>query len=98
MEYLIILLVFFLVTLFLEFKFHVKLYKNRLERIVIPLIFLFIGTLWDSFAIIRGHWSFQGDGLIGLTIGVMPIEEYLFCLVVPYFIMTSYKVLKKELD
>jgi len=34
-EYLILLIVIFLITLFLEFKFRVKLYSSRKERIII---------------------------------------------------------------
>ncbi|MBU0978068.1 MAG: lycopene cyclase domain-containing protein [Nanoarchaeota archaeon] len=84
-----------LYRLSLEYKFHIHLYKSRKERIIIPVIFLIIGSIWDSFAIWRGHWTFQGPGLIGVTIGFMPFEEYLFALIVPYFILTLYRVLKR---
>jgi lycopene cyclase domain-containing protein len=51
--------------------------------------------VWDSVAIWRGHWVFPGPGLVGIKIGLMPLEEYLFALVIPYFILTTYSVLKK---
>jgi lycopene cyclase domain-containing protein len=97
MEYLIILGILLLISLVLEIKFHIRLYKSRKERIIITLIFLVIGIIWDSFAIYRGHWIFPGKGLVGITIGVMPLEEYLFALIVPYFILTTYNALKKEI-
>ena len=97
MEYLIILIVLLLISIFLEHKFHIHIYKSRKERILIPLIFLVVGTIWDSLAIWRGHWSFNGPGLIGIKIGFMPLEEYLFAIIVPYFILTTYRALKREI-
>jgi len=97
MEYLLILIGLFVISICLEWKYRIKLYSSRKERFLIPLVFLIIGTIWDSFAIWRGHWTFEGPGLVGLTIGLMPVEEYLFALIVPYFILTIYRVLKKEI-
>lgn len=97
MEYLLILIGLLLISIFLDWKYHMRLYDSRKERILIPIIFLVIGTLWDSFAIWRGHWSFEGSGLVGIKIGLMPLEEYLFILIIPYFILTIYKALKKEI-
>jgi len=94
-EYLILLIVIFLITLFLEFKFRVKLYSSRKERIIIPILFFVVGVILDSFAIWRGYWNF-GE-LMGITIGFMPLEEYLFMIIFPYFIITLYRVLKKEI-
>ena len=94
-EYLILLIVIFLITLFLEFKFRVKLYSTRKERIIIPILFFVVGVILDSFAIWRGYWNF-GE-LMGITIGFMPLEEYLFMIIFPYFIITLYRVLKKEI-
>lgn len=97
-EYLIILLVLLVISIFLDWKYRMKLYNSRKERIIIPLVFLIIGTVWDNFAISRGHWSFEGStGLIGIRIGLIPLEEYLFFLIIPYFILTVYKALKKEI-
>jgi len=97
MEYLAILLLLLIVGLFLDWKYRMKLYNSRRERVIIPLVFFIIGFLWDSFAVYRGHWTFKGSGLIGIKIGVLPLEEYLFFLIIPYFILTVYKALRKEI-
>jgi lycopene cyclase domain-containing protein len=83
--------------LFLEVNYHIHLYHSRRERIIVSLIFLIIGSLWDSLGIIRGHWSFPGTGLIGIKVGVMPIEEYLFMLIIPFWILTVYKLMDKKI-
>jgi len=92
---LLILLAVFFITLFLEFNFRIKLYSSRKERIIIPILFFVVGVILDSFAIWRGYWNF-GE-LMGITIGFMPLEEYLFMIIFPYFIITLYRVLKKEI-
>lgn len=97
MEYLLILLFLLTLSIFLEWKYKIKLYNSRRERFLIPLMFFIIGIIWDSVGILRGHWVYEGPGLIGITIGVLPLEDYLFVLIIPYFILTSYKVLKKEI-
>ncbi len=85
-----------LVTIVLQLKFKIKLYNSWKERIIIPLVFFVIGMAWDSFAIYREHWSFKGSGLTGIKIWLLPIEEYLFAIIIPYFIITLYKVLNKK--
>jgi len=42
MEYLLILALVFLITLFIEIKYHLRLYTSRKERTLIPLIFLLL--------------------------------------------------------
>jgi len=97
MEYLLILVLVFLITLFIEIKYHLRLYTSRKERMLIPLIFFIIGSIWDSFAVARGHWNFNLDNLLGIRIGYLPLEEYIFFLIIPYFILTLFAVLKKEI-
>jgi len=97
MEYLIILITLFLFSLFLKWKYRIHLYRSRKEMLIITAAFFVIATMWDTFAVYRGHWSFSGKYLIGIKIGLLPLEEYLFFLILPYFILTFYKFLKKIL-
>lgn len=97
MEYLIILLALLVAGIVIEWKYKIHLYHSRKERIIITLIFFIIGVLWDSFAIFRGHWGFPGKGLVGITLGLMPLEEYLFVLIIPFWIITMYKLLDKKI-
>jgi lycopene cyclase domain-containing protein len=92
MEYILILLFFLLVAITLERVYRVHLYHNRKERFTIVFLFFIVGIIWDSFAISRGDWIFPAGKNLGITIGVMPLEEYLFILIIPYAILTIYKV------
>ncbi|MEM4240141.1 MAG: lycopene cyclase domain-containing protein [Candidatus Woesearchaeota archaeon] len=92
MEYFLILMGFLLASLLLEWRFHVKIYHSRKERIFTMLTIFVIGMVWDYFATWRHHWIFPGNGLLGIRIFNLPIEEFLFFLIGPYFALTIYKV------
>lgn len=97
MEYLLILMGFLALAVFLEYTHHVKLYHSRKERIIIVLHFFVIGMLWDYYATWRGHWTFTGQGLIGISIFGLPLEEFLFFLIMPYISLVAYKVMDKQI-
>ena len=97
MEHLLVLIILLLIAVFIEWKYHVHLYHSRKERFIISGIFVIVGVLWETIAISRGHWIFTGKGLVGITIGLMPLEEYLFMIIVPFWILTVYKILDKKL-
>ena len=96
MEYFIILLAVFSIGLFLEKTQHIHLYRNRQERLEIILLFFIVGIIWDSFAVYRGHWIFPQEKTLGITIGFLPLEEYLFFLIIPYMVLTIYKFIDSK--
>jgi lycopene cyclase domain-containing protein len=61
------------------------------------MFFFTIGVIWDSYAIINGHWLFPPEKTMGINIGVMPVEEYLFILILPFWIITTYKLVHEKL-
>lgn len=97
MEYLVVLLILLATAVFLDLKYRMQLYQSKKERRLIPMAFFIIGVIWDSWAVYRGHWSFNGTGLSGIKVGLLSLEEYLFFLIIPYFILTFYRFLRKEL-
>lgn len=52
-----------------------------------------IGVVWDTIAIARNHWVFPQGKNVGIYIGLMPLEEYLFIFIVPYSILIVYKII-----
>ncbi len=95
-EYLIILLGLFLVTFFLHKKFQLKLFENKKQMLTFSLLEYIIGITWDTYAISRGHWVYPKEGVLGVFIGLMPVEDYLFIFVVPYFSLIIYKLVIKK--
>jgi len=95
-EYLAILLTILIVSLYLQRRFKIKVFNNLKESIIFYGIILGLGTVWDNFAIYRKHWIFPGNGITGIFIGLVPIEDYLFALILPYALLVIYKAINKK--
>jgi len=78
---LVILVFVFFVCLATKWKFNLRLFHSIREALIVFGSLLVIGSIWDSFAIFRGYWIYDRTFLVGVTIGFMPLEEYLFMLV-----------------
>jgi lycopene cyclase domain-containing protein len=82
--------------LFAEFGLKLKIFSSRKERIWFMIITLIVGIAWDNFSISRGHWVFPVGGNLGPKIGIMPIEEYLFILIIPYSLLAFKALLSSQ--
>lgn len=68
----------------LELVLHVHVYARvrRLALALLPVVPLFLA--WDLYAVARGHWTFDRQQLVGVTLpGGLPVEELAFFVVVP---------------
>jgi lycopene cyclase domain-containing protein len=92
LEYLLILVSVLLVCLGLTWKLKLRLFRSLKEGLAVMGSLFVIGAVWDSFAIYRGYWSYNQDFLVGVTIGLMPLEEYLFVIVIPFLTLVIYRI------
>ena len=69
MEYLAILISVFLVSMILKLKYKIQLFKSVKKGLLLTVLLLVIGGLWDSYAILRGYWRFNRQFFIGISIG-----------------------------
>lgn len=88
--YLAYLLFAFAGTLALQFIFKIKLPLK-------PAVFaIFVGgllfVLWDVLAVTAGHWAFGWDTTLGIAFGNLPLEEWLFFVVIPFFGLTLWEL------
>lgn len=83
LRYLAILAACVAVTLPLELVLGARVYRRpkRLLMTVAPVVAVF--AAWDLAATARGTWWFDDRYTIGLRLAGLPIEEWLFFLVVP---------------
>jgi lycopene beta-cyclase len=95
-EYFIILLGILLITVFLHKYFKIRLYKSAIHFLTFNVVNILLATIWDQIAIARGHWGFNPRFLLGIKIGFMPIEEFLFVLIISYFALILFKILEKR--
>lgn len=96
--YLIILIVSVSVPLALSFDKKVQYYKNL--KYILPAILVTAAffVMWDINFTKAKIWGFYSEYTIGTEIKGLPIEEWLFFLVVPYSCVFIYEVLKYYLE
>ena len=80
----------------LKLKYKIQLFNSVKEGLLLTILLLVIGGLWDSYAIFRGYWSFEDEFFIGIDIGIMPLEEYLFMLIIPFLVLVLYKIVTEK--
>jgi lycopene cyclase domain-containing protein len=81
--YLLVLAACLVGTAPLEVWLHTRVYARwrRLLLTLLPVLVVF--TTWDVLAIRAGHWRYDPEQTTGLHVGVVPIEELLFFVVIP---------------
>jgi len=67
---------------------------KRVALAIAPVAFLFIA--WDKYAIANGHWFFDRDQILGIYGPFcIPLEEYLFFIVVPIAALMAIEAVRK---
>jgi lycopene cyclase domain-containing protein len=95
MECLVILNSVFLACLAVKWKLKLRFFRSTRESLIVMGSLFAIGALWDSYAIFRGYRSFNDDFFVGLSFGLMPLEEYLFMIVVPFLTLAVYRIARR---
>ncbi len=90
-EYLLLMAACLLVTMPLEFVLRARVYRRPLRLLIALLPTVAVFVVWDVVGILRGHWSYNPRFTTGVTIGVMPIEELVFFLVIPICGLLTYE-------
>ncbi len=86
-----------LICLAVKWKFKLRLFRSTKEAFIVMFSLFAIGSAWDSFAIYRGYWSYNRQFYVGMTVGLMPLEEYLFMVVVPFLTLVVYAIVRQRL-
>jgi len=90
-QYLALMAACLIVTLPLEFVLRARVYRRprRLLLALLPTVVIF--TIWDVVGILRNHWTYSPRFTTGFRLGVMPIEELVFFVVVPICGLLTYE-------
>jgi len=92
--YLILLISSLGAPLALSFDKKVQYFKNLKYILPAILITAFVFWVWDIKFTATGIWSFNSTYTLGLDIKGLPIEEWLFFIIIPYVCVFIYEVLK----
>ena len=90
-QYLLLMLGCLVITLPLELVLGARVYALwRLAVLaLVPTVLLF--TVWDVIGIVRLHWTYNPDFITGVHLGVMPLEELVFFIVIPICGLLTYE-------
>jgi lycopene cyclase domain-containing protein len=89
--YLLSNLILLVIALLLEYIYHEHLFKHLAVRLMWVFLFFILGLTWDIYGLYFRNWVFTGKGILGLYVWIVPIEDFLWLLIVPYFCLTVYK-------
>jgi len=92
-EYLFTLILVLIVSIVVHYRYEVTLFRKRATTILMFLIFIIIGMLWDTIGVERGFWTYPKENNVGIIVLGLPIEEFLFYIIIPYFVLVVYRVL-----
>lgn len=92
--YLIVLIATIAAPLVLSFDKKVQYYKNLKYIFPSILVTSVIFWVWDIRFTAAQVWSFNPDFILGKNLYGMPIEEWLFFIVIPYSCVFIYEVIK----
>ena len=88
----------FVLTLPLEFVFRARIYRRpaRLLRTLwLPVV---VFSVWDTVAIARDHWSFNGRYVTGWEVPYhLPVEEIAFFVIIPICALLTFEASRRVL-
>lgn len=96
-EYLFTLLLLLLIAFIIKWKLKITVFRSLKEVLVFYFIVFIIGTIWDNFAVWKGIWNYPGKGIVGLFIGLIPIEDYVFAIITSFTVLVFYKAIQKHI-
>ena len=94
LTYLSVLLACLVLTAPLELVFKARVYGRwrRAAAAILPVAAVFV--LWDYLATAAGWWWFDEQYVTGLFIGILPLEELMFFLVVPICALLTFETVR----
>ena len=98
MEYLLIEIALILITFIIHKFYKIKIFKSWKQMAFFWILVFIGGIIWDSFAVRYGHWIYPGKGTLGINIGLIPLEDYIFMFLVGYGFLVLYTVSNKLTD
>jgi lycopene cyclase domain-containing protein len=78
----------------LSFYPPLRFWRNFKALIFTLSILVIIFGAWDVFATWRRHWYFNSQGILGIKIINLPVEEWLFFIVIPFCCIFTWEALK----
>lgn len=82
------------IPLIRSFEPRIRFFRNYKALFSGIFVMMLVFIPWDIVFTQHKIWSFNHDYVLGLYIAGLPLEEWLFFIVIPYCVMFSYEVLR----
>lgn len=83
-------------TVALMHVFHVSFSSREKKAVIFSLVAtVIVFVSWDAWAVLRGHWSFGLENMLGVMMGNQPLEEMAFFGIIPFFGIILWKISNK---
>lgn len=90
-QYLVLMAGCLLITLPLELVLDARVYRRWRLMLLALLPTVAIFSIWDIVGIVRLHWTYNPKFVTGINLGVMPLEELVFFVVIPICGLLTYE-------
>ena len=90
-QYLALMALCVILTLPLEFVLRARVYRRPLRLLLALLPTVVVFTIWDVVGILRDHWTYSPRFTTDIHLGVMPLEELVFFVVIPLCGLLTYE-------
>jgi lycopene cyclase domain-containing protein len=97
-EYFIVLGAILFFPLLLSVVMRLGMYRHAGPLLKAMGIVSILYWAWDVAVTARGHWSFNPDYVVGFPILGMPVEEWLFFVVLTFVSIFTYEAVRKMLE
>jgi lycopene beta-cyclase len=96
-EYLVLLALCVLLTAPLELLLGVRVYRQARRAVASIGCMAVVFVTWDLVGARLGHWDYNPDHVTGVRFLDLPLEEYLFFIVVPLCALLTYEAVRLTL-
>ncbi|MDD5120570.1 MAG: lycopene cyclase domain-containing protein [Candidatus Omnitrophica bacterium] len=93
-KYMLVLVCSVIFPLILSFYPPLRFWRNLKTLLLVLSILVVVFGGWDVFATWRAHWYFNPEGVSGARLINLPIEEWLFFIVIPFCCIFTWEALK----
>jgi lycopene cyclase domain-containing protein len=93
-EYLIVLGAILFFPLFFSIVMRLRMYAHPRALISSIAFVCLIYWVWDIIVTARGHWSFNPAYILGIQFIGMPLEEWLFFIVIGFVSIFTYEAVR----
>lgn len=93
-RYMTVLLLSISVPLVISLWPPLRFYKNWRGLLLALAAVVVVFGGWDIYATWRGHWHFSPDGVWGIKIINLPLEEWLFFVAIPFCCLFTWEAIK----